>query len=225
MYNYFESQSDVTLLGCMAHVRRKFIEAQKTHPQEAAQAVKYISLLYTIEENLKHRNASLEEIQIERQEKALVIMDAMEAWMKVVSLRCLPDDLFGKALDYAYKLWPRLKRYTLDGRYQIDNNAVERGHRASVLGRKNYLFSQSDKGAEDNALFYSLMESCEAVGVNKLQWLTYVLNKLHKDSSDEEIISMLPHNYKKTVGFGWIRFSNLFKSIFHVAFFFSIAQI
>ena len=46
-------------------------------------------MLYTIEENLKHRNASLEEIQIERQEKALVIMDAMEAWMKVVSLRCL----------------------------------------------------------------------------------------------------------------------------------------
>ena len=198
VYNYFETQSDVTLLGCMAHVRRKFVEAQKTHPAEASQAVKYISLLYTIEENLRHRNASLEEIKIEREEKSLVIMDGMEEWMKVVSLRCLPDDLLGKALDYAYKLWHRLRRYTLDGRYQIDNNAVERGQRASVLGKKNYLFSKNDKGAEDNAVFYSLLESCDVVGVNKLQWLTFVLNKLHKDCSDEDVINMLPHNYKKS---------------------------
>ena len=50
----------------------------------------------------------------------------------------------GKALDYAYKLWPRLRRYALDGRYHIDNNSVERNQRPSVIGRKNYLFSKSD---------------------------------------------------------------------------------
>lgn len=64
----------------------------------------------------------------------------------------------GKALDYAYKLWPRLQRYALDGRYNIDNNPVERNQRPSVIGRKNYLFSKSNSGALDNAIFYSLIE-------------------------------------------------------------------
>ena len=79
----------------------------------------------------------------------------------------------GKALDYTYKLWHRLRRYALDGRYHIDNNSVERNYRPSVMGHQNYLFSKSDSGAVDNAIFYSLIESCEIVGVNSLQWLTH----------------------------------------------------
>lgn len=75
----------------------------------------------------------------------------------------------GKVLDYAYKLWPRLCRYALDSRYQIGNNREgERGQR-SVMGRKNYLFSKSYVGASDNAIFYSLIESRELVGVNPLK--------------------------------------------------------
>ena len=152
----------------MAHVRRKFTDAQTSHPTEAAKAVEYISLLYTLEENLRSRGASFEEIARERQAKAIPIMDAMEEWMKGASLKCGPSDPLGKALDYAYKLWPRLRRYALDGRYQIDNNAVERGQRPSVMGRKNYLFSKNDRGAEDNAVFYSLLESCDIIGINPL---------------------------------------------------------
>ena len=104
----------------------------------------------------------------------------------------------GKALDYAYKLWPRLQRYALDGRYNIDNNPVERNQRPSVIGRKNYLFSKSNSGALDNAIFYSLMESCDIVGINPLQWLTYVLQNLHEDTPSEEIKLMLPYYYKKS---------------------------
>ena len=125
---------------------------------------------------------------------------AMEKWMEAVHTRCTPSDAMGKALDYAYKLWPRLRRYTLDGRYSIDNNAVERGQRLSVLGRKNYLFSKSDSGAVDNAVFYSLIESCMVVGVNPLQWMTYVLENLHDDTPPEQIIQMLPYNCKTTLG-------------------------
>lgn len=103
-----------------------------------------------------------------------------------------------KALDYAYKLWPRLRRYALDSRYHIDNNSVERNQRPSVMGRKNYLFSKSDGRAVDNAIFYSLIESCEIVGVNPLQWLTHVLQSLHDDTTAEQITQMLPYNYRKT---------------------------
>ena len=198
VYDYFEEQDNVTLLGCMAHVRRKFCDAQISHPELAAQAIKWIELLYTLEANLRHDRATAEEIAAARTAKALPIMDAMEEWMVAVHTRCTPSDPMGKAIDYAYKLWPRLRRYALDGRYHIDNNAVERNQRPSVLGRKNYLFSKNDNGAVDNAIFYSLIETCDIVGVNPLEWLTYALDNLHDNTPPEEITSMLPYYYKKS---------------------------
>ena len=165
----------------------KFTDAQKQFPQFDAQAVKWIELLYNLEANLKGQGASYEQIAAERQSKAIPIMDAMEKWMENVHTQCTPSDLMGKALDYAYKLWPRLRRYALDGRYNIDNNPIERNQRPSVIGRKNDLFSKSDSGALDNAIFYSLIESCDIVGVNPLQQLTYVLENLHDDTTSEEI--------------------------------------
>ena len=197
VYEYFEQQEGVILLGCLAHVRRKFVEAQKSHPDLAAKALEFLGLLYELEANLRAENASASRIAMERQAKAIPIMDTMEAWMKVVSPQCTPDDLMGKALDYAYKLWPRLRRYADDGSYQIDNNAVERMQRPSVLGRKNFLFSKNDRGAVDNAIFYSLLESCAVVGISPLQWLTAALDKLRHDPSEDEIIQMLPYYYKK----------------------------
>lgn len=198
VYDYFEQQPDVTLLGCMAHVRRKFTDAQSSHPHQAQQAIEYIQLLYELEANLKARKASPQEIATERQAKALPIMDTMEAWMQVAAKTCTPADPLGKALDYAYKLWPRLRRYAENGIYQIDNNPVERNQRPSVMGRKNYLFSKNDRGAEDNAVFYSLLETCQIVGVNQLQWLTHALQQLAKDPSEEQLKNLLPYYYKKS---------------------------
>ena len=90
---------------------------------------------------------------------------------------------------------------------------VERNQRPSVMGRKNYLFSKSDSGAVDNAIFYPLIESCEIVGVNPLQWLTHVLQSLHDDTTAEQIIQILPYNsriehreffYSKQYGLFWM---------------------
>ena len=93
-----------------------------------------------------------------------------------------------------------MRNYALDGRYHLDNNDVERGQRPSVMGRKNYLFSQDDKGAEDNAVFYSLLGSCDVVQLNPLEWLTDVLGKLNDDMDEEQIIQLLPYQYKKSRG-------------------------
>ena len=182
----------------MAHVRRKFTDTQASHPELAARAVKWLDLLYDIEADLKAKGATYEEIAAERQAKALPIMDAIEKWMESEHTKCIPSDPMGKALDYAYKLWPRLRRYALDGRYHIDNNSVERNQRPSVIGRKNYLLSKNDSGAVDNAIFYSLIESCEIAGVNPLQWHTHVLQSLHDDTTAEQIIQILPYYYRKT---------------------------
>lgn len=133
--------------------------------------------------------ATFEQIAAERQSKALPIMDAMEKWMAAVHNRCTPAVPMGKALDYAYKLWPRLRRYALDGRYHIDNNPVERVRRPSVMGRKNYLFSESDSEAVDNAIFYFLLTSCDIVGANPcnglpiMYWAIYMMTRRPSDSN------------------------------------------
>lgn len=196
VYDYFEEQPDIVLLGCMAHVRRKFVEAEANNYPLARKALEYIRSLYDLEANLRDRQASLEEIRSERQDKAIPILDAFEAWMQVAIDKCTPADTMGRALDYAYKMLPRLRRYALDGRYNIDNNPVERGQRPTVLGRKNYLFSKNNRGAEDNAIFYSFFVSCDLAGINPLRWMTDVLSRLHNDSTEEEIVAMLPANRK-----------------------------
>ena len=82
VYDYFELLDNVTLLGCMSHVRRKFTDAQASHPELAARAIKWLELLYDLEANLKAKGATYEEIAAERQAKALPIMDAIEKWME-----------------------------------------------------------------------------------------------------------------------------------------------
>ena len=126
----------------MAHVRHKFTDAQASHPELAARAVKWLDLLYDLEANLKAKGAKYEEIAAERLAKALPIMDAIEKWMESEHTKCNPSAPMGKALDYAYKLWPRLHRYALDGRYHIDNNSVERNQRPSVMGPQELSLQQ-----------------------------------------------------------------------------------
>jgi len=72
----------------------------------------------------------------------------------------------------------------------------ERGQRPVAIGRKNYLFSQNDKSAEDNAIFYTLLESCEIVGLDPLKWLTDILPHLADSESEEQLTKLLPYNCK-----------------------------
>lgn len=71
------------------------------------------------------------------------------------------------------------------------------GWNPSVIGRKNYLFSKSDVGAADNAIFYSLIKSCDIVGVAPLTWLLHILDNLDDDRTLEELKQLLSYYYKK----------------------------
>lgn len=194
VYNQFENVPGITLLGCMAHVRRKFVDAQSTHPL-AAEAVKYIATLYSLEENLKNQGATADQILQERQRLAVPILDGLEAWMHAALMTCTPQDPLAKAIKYALPLWPRIKRYTEDGNYHIDNNPVEQGQRSTVLGRKNYLFSQNDRGAQDNAIFYTFIISCQNLGINPYHWLKHTLEHIDLDMDDSQLAQYLPYNF------------------------------
>lgn len=176
-YSIFEEKQGVLPLGCMAHVRRKFENALQTTPQ-AKQALDYIALLYMLEGNLKAENADWEQIRREREAKAYPILQQMEAWMKQTYKNCTPKSPLGKAILYAFGMWPRISRYTKEGYFQIDNNGVENTIRPITLGRKNYLFSGNDSGAEDNCTFYTLIGSCLQAGIEPHQWLTSTIKKI-----------------------------------------------
>lgn len=176
-YSIFEDKQGVLPLGCMAHVRRKFETALTTTPQ-AQKALDYIALLYMLEGNLKDEGADYEQIRKEREEKAYPILQQMESWMKQTYNECTPKSPLGKAISYAFGMWPRVSRYCKEGYFNIDNNGVENTIRPIALGRKNYLFSGNDSGAEDNCIFYTLLGSCLQANIDPHKWLTATLEKI-----------------------------------------------
>ncbi len=100
-----------------------------------------------------------------------------------------------KALVYTYALLPRLSRYVLDGRYQIDNNGIENAIRPLALGRKNYLFAGNHDAAVRAAIVYSLLSRCKAAGIEARAWLEDVLTRL---PSEKDLDALLPANWAVT---------------------------
>ena len=117
--------------------------------------------------------------------------------MRTALMTCTPKDPLAVAIRYALSLWPRVMRYTENGHYLIDNNPVEQGQRPSALGRKNYLFSQNDRGAEDNAIFYTFIGSCENLGINPFRWLKHTLEKIRPEMEEEQLKCLLPYYFSE----------------------------
>ena len=191
-YSIYEEKQGVLPLGCMAHVRRKFENALTTTP-EAQVALDYIALLYMLEGNLEAEGADHEQIRKEREQKAYPILQQMESWMKQTYNSCTPKSPLGKAISYAFGMWPRISRYCKEGYFHIDNNAVENAIRPIAIGRKNYLFSGNNSGAEDNCIFYTLLGSCLQASIEPHQWLTSTLKKIPLLKTPINWEELLPH--------------------------------
>lgn len=116
----------------------------------------------------------------------------MERWMKQQYNECTPKSALGKAISYAFGMWPRISRYCSQGYFDIDNNAVERTIRPIAIGRKNYLFSGNDSAAEDNCIYYSLLGTCIEAGVDPHGWLTDILKKIPNLQEPINWDSLLP---------------------------------
>jgi hypothetical protein len=117
-------------------------------------------------------------IRKRRQEESYKIIQEFENWMNSVSGRFTPKSRMGRALVYTYTLLPRLSRYVLDGRYNIDNNGVENAIRPLAIGRKNYLFCGNHDAAVRAAIVYSLFSSCKAHNVDIRSWLEDTLKRI-----------------------------------------------
>ena len=135
VYESFENAPGKRMIGCWAHVRRKFVEALDEDRKYASEAIVYIGRLYGIEEEMREASLGADEVRERRQRESYPVIREFERWMDSVADKFRPKSRMGKALVYTYTLLPRLSRYVLDGRYNIDNNGIENAIRPLSLGR------------------------------------------------------------------------------------------
>jgi transposase len=193
-YNIFKEQKDVTLLHCMAHARRKFIEAEQNDAVRSRYALEQIQQLYIIERKATEEQLGDLDVLKLRQHEAVPILESLGKWMQQAYVEVLPKSAIGKALAYSIERWEQLTIYTTDGKLNIDNNPVERAIRPVAIGRKNYLFAGSHEAAQRSAMLYSLMGTCKLHGVNPFDWLKNVLEIIPKHPINK-IQKLLPHNW------------------------------
>ena len=197
-YNDIGAKTSVTGLGCMAHARRYFVEAQESDPQKAAEMLFNIQKLYAIERYARENNLSFEQRYHERQKAAVPICKDMRTWLDQESMRILPKSAMGKAISYMLKQWGRLQVYLTNGCLEIDNNLVENAIRPIALGRKNYLFAGSHKGARRAAAIYTLVANAKLAGVEPFSYLRDILNRI-SDHPHNKLDLLLPKNWEKIV--------------------------
>jgi transposase len=201
-YNGVVAEGGLVQLGCMAHARRKFSDAIKGQGKnkragKAHQGLAWIQKLYRIEKQARTQQLAPADRKAYRQKHAVPILDKLRTWLDTSLPNMPPGTLTGKALNYLHNEWPKLIRYLEDGRLEIDNNLAENAIRPFVIGRKNFLFSDSVHGVKASANLYSLIESAKANGLEPYQYLRQVFTALPQAESVEDIENLLPWSLKK----------------------------
>jgi len=116
-------------------------------------------------------------------------VDEFLAYLKYYMPRVLPKSVLGVAIRYYLNQWDKLTAFLLDGRLEIDNNISERAIKPFVIGRKNWLFSNTPKGARASATIYSIVETAKENGLNPFEYLKYLFEKLpNVDIKDKEAL-------------------------------------
>lgn len=193
-YDIYENKQGVLLLGCWAHMRRKFEHALAEDPERAEYALKVIGQLYAIERRVKEEGLPPDRIKVIREKEAYPLIREFERWVEQTANSVTPQSALGKAVRYAYALYPRLSRYVTDGRYRIDNNLAENAVRPLALGRKNYLFCRNHQAAYHTAIVYSLLGTCRLWEIDPIRWLTDVFTRI-QDCSVKRLEELLPHKW------------------------------
>jgi transposase len=196
-YDLLGRQSGIILVGCWAHVRRKFFEVikAKSNPKKrghAEDALDYIGRLYALERQAAANEFTNPQLYQFRQEAAKPILNEFNGWLMRMSSLTPPKGLLGKAVNYTLRNWNRLIRYVEDARLRPDNNLAENAIRPFVLGRKNWLFSGHPNGADASAAIFSLIETAKANSLKAYEYLRFLFEKLpHAEFEEVELLKIV----------------------------------
>lgn len=196
-YAGYNGLPDITLVGCWAHARRKFAEALKALPESASSAtvtakegLDFCNQLFAIERKLK--NAIPDERYKNRLVRSRPVLDAFLAWLNTQKSRVLPKSALGQAIKYCLNQWDKLEAFMKDSRLELDNNRAERSIKPFVIGRKNWMFTNTPRGAQASAIIYSIVETAKENGLNPFSYLNYIFEKLPNiDVRDQDALDKL----------------------------------
>ena len=206
-YGALGREPGIVHVGCWAHARRKFVDALKgagqnrkqgakrTKKQSLAEAgLRFIQKLYEIERSAK--DATRDERLRVRQERSLPVVASLRSWLDGARETVVPRSLTGEALAYLEGQWPKLVRVFDTGHVPLDTNAVENAIRPFAIGRKNWMFADTVRGAEASANLYSVIETAKANGIEPWGYLQRVIAALPCAQTLEEVEALLPHRVK-----------------------------
>jgi len=196
-YDSAVAKNKITRLGCWAHARRYFIKViDQGENQNAQNMINLIGKLYAIEKQIKENDYQPDKVKEIRREQSVRILKEIRQLLDETLHSTTPSGLMGKALGYLNNQWPNLIGYTKDGNYPIDNNAAENAIRPFVIGRKNWLFANSTRGAKASANLYSIIETAKAHNLNPEEYLTNIYRQLPNADTIEDFEKLLPWNFK-----------------------------
>lgn len=197
VYNGIATARGAVHLGCWAHARRYFVEAEGVIPkaargpeQLATQFIAAIGELYAIEAQAKELSHDLRGQR--RQEQSRPVLAKIEGLLLQHLHGVTPGSLLGTALHYLSSQWPKLTRFIENGAWPIDNNLCENAIRPFVVGRRNWLFCDTAAGARASANLYSLIETCKANGIEPYTYLVELFRHLPLAKTVEDFEALLP---------------------------------
>lgn len=195
-YNFDDPsyKGTVTHVGCLAHARREFEKAYRANKESkcAHTALSYIRDIYKMERDLRKLMLSSNEFVEKRREQMIPLLEKFHNWLGEQQKIILPSCLSGEAVSYTVGQWNKIIRFLDHHLLTPDNNKIENSIRPFVVGRKNWLFSNTPRGARSSACFYSLIESAKVNNLEPYYYLRYIFEKLPECKNEEEIRGLLP---------------------------------
>ena len=193
-YNHAVSRGGIVHVGCFAHARRYFFDASKLNKNDskAHKGLQFIKRIYEIENELRGENLADNIFVKRRKNLVLPVLDDFHRWLVLTKNEVIPKSKTGEAVNYTLNEWSKLIRYIDAAFLTPDNNEAERTIRPFVIGRKNWLFSNTPRGANASAVMYSLIESAKANKLEPYAYLRFLFTRLPEASNQEELKNLLP---------------------------------
>ena len=198
---YARSHPAVAWLGCWAHARRRFFEAQGESPRIAKAALRLIGRMYLKEREWDEQKLASWQRQKEREkpEGLARTMSALKRLAQWARARVLPKSGLGKACDYLLSQWEPLSDHLHYGESRLDNNLVENAIRPSCIGKKNWLFIGHPEAGQRSAILYSLIVSCQRHGKDPLAYLKDVLTRLPRMTNHDNLAALTPEHWQPAI--------------------------
>lgn len=195
---YARTHPAVAWLGCWAHARRGFFEAQSERPRVAKAALRLIARMYRKEkewdeQKLEPSQRAKERAKPEGLARTMEALKRLAMWARP---KVLPKSNLGKACDYLLSQWNPLLTHLHHGESRLDNNLVENAIRPSCIGKKNWLFIGHPDAGQRSAILYSLIVSCERRGKDPLAYLKDILTRLPRMTNQDDLEALTPANWQ-----------------------------